>query len=119
MQPISLTNQQFNIAPQFNLSPRVQYLLFFCFAAALMLVIPFAADAVTAGTTTIFDSLSTTTSDSIKPLLGALIGLATVAGILFAIYKGAWMIAGLGIAVAGLATGATMVSSAAGFGALI
>ncbi len=119
MQPISLTNQQFNIAPQFNLSPRVQYLLFFCFAAALMLVIPFAADAVTQGTTTIFDNLKTTTDSAIKPLLGVLIALSVAGGIIFSLMKGSWLFAGMGVAVAGLAYGADVVATAAGFGALI
>ena len=114
MQALSLTGDQ-----QSTLSPRVTAFLFFCAAAVLLFVIPFAADAVTAGTTTIFDGLKVTTDDSIKPLIGALIGLATAGGIIFAMLKGAWMYAGMGIAIAGLATGATLVANSAGFGALI
>jgi hypothetical protein len=119
MQPISLTDQQFKFGPQFSLSPRLSTVLFFCLAAALLLAIPFAADAVVAGTTTIFDSLKTTTDSAIKPLIGVLIALSVAGGIIFSLMKGSWLFAGLGVAVAGLAYGADLVSSAAGFGALI
>ena len=114
MQALSLNANQ-----QSTLSPRVTAFLFFCAAAVLLFVVPFAADAVTAGTATIFDSLKNTTDSAIKPLIGVLIALSVAGGIIFSLMKGSWLFAGLGVAVAGLAYGADLVAGAAGFGALI
>ena len=80
------------------------------------------ASSVNAGgtATTIFDTLSTTTDAAIfGPLGQTIIALAAAAGGLFAILKGAWLLAGLGIAVAGLMFGAQLVANSSGFGALI
>ncbi len=69
---------------------------------------------------TIFDDLATATDEAIfGPLGQAIIGVGAAAGGLFAIIKGAWMLAGLGIAVAALMVGAQFVANSAGFGALI
>ena len=43
----------------------------------------------------------------------------SAAGGIFAIIKGAWLYAGMGIAIAGLMFGAQLVASSSGFGALI
>lgn len=71
-------------------------------------------------TTTMFDSLQTTTDASVfGPLGQTIIALAAAAGGIFAILKGMWLMAGLGIAVAGLMFGAQLVAGSSGFGALI
>ncbi len=75
--------------------------------------------AVTTGTTTIFDSLATNTTSALGPLGQAIIITAAAAGGIFALIKGAWIMAGMGIAVAGLMFGAKLVAGSAGFGALI
>ncbi len=80
------------------------------------------ATAVDAGGTgtTIFDTLATETDASIfGPLGQAIIAVGAAAGGIFAIIKGAWMMAGLGIAVAALMFGAQLVANSSGFGALI
>ncbi len=70
--------------------------------------------------TTIFDTLATTTDASVfGPLGQTIIAGGAAAGGIFAIIKGAWMLAGLGIAVAALMFGAQLVANSAGFGALI
>lgn len=77
-------------------------------------------EAGAAGVVTIFDTLGTETDNSVfGPLGAAIITLAAAAGGLFAILKGAWLMAGLGIGVAGLMFGAQLVATSAGFGALI
>ncbi len=93
----------------------VVYLLFICGLLAL-------ASSVQAGgtTTTIFDSMATETDNSVfGPLGQSIIGIAAAAGGIFAVVKGAWMMAGLGIAVAALMFGARLVAGSSGFGALI
>lgn len=80
------------------------------------------ASSVQAGgtATTIFDTLATETDNSIfGPLGQSIIGIAAAAGGIFAVVKGAWMMAGLGIAVAALMFGAQLVANSSGFGALI
>ena len=77
-------------------------------------------EAATAGTTTIFDTLSTTTDAAVfGPLGQTIIAGGAAAGGIFAIIKGAWMLAGLGIAIAALMFGANLVASSSGFSALI
>ena len=69
---------------------------------------------------TIFDSLATNTDAAVfGPLGQTIIAGGAAAGGIFAIIKGAWMLAGLGIAVAALMFGAQLVANSAGFGALI
>ncbi len=92
--------------------------------SALLLSLGFfaLATSVEAGgtTTTMFDSLATETDAAIfGPLGQSIIGVAAVAGGLFAVIKGAWLMAGLGIAVAALMFGAQLVAGSSGFGALI
>ncbi len=80
------------------------------------------ASAVNAGgtATTMFDTLQTNTDAAIfGPLGQTIIGLGAAAGGIFAIIKGAWLYAGMGIAVAGLMFGAQLVANSSGFGALI
>ncbi len=70
--------------------------------------------------TTMFDSLSTSADAAIfGPLGQTIIGLGAAAGGIFAIIKGAWLYAGMGIAIAGLMFGAQLVAGSSGFGALI
>lgn len=77
-------------------------------------------EAATTGTTTIFDTLSTTTDAAVfGPLGQTIIAGGAAAGGIFAIIKGAWMLAGLGIAIAALMFGANLVASSSGFSALI
>lgn len=97
------------------LKDTIVYLLFICGLLAL-------ASSVQAGgtATTIFDTLATETDNSVfGPLGQAIIGGAAAAGGLFAVLKGAWLMAGLGIAVAALMFGARLVAGSSGFGALI
>lgn len=69
---------------------------------------------------TIFDTLATNTDAAVfGPLGQTIIAGGAAAGGIFAIIKGAWMLAGLGIAVAALMFGAQLVANSAGFGALI
>ncbi len=80
------------------------------------------ASTVNAGgtTTTMFDTLQTNADAAIfGPLGQTIIGLGAAAGGIFAIIKGAWLYAGMGIAVAGLMFGAQLVANSSGFGALI
>ena len=86
---------------------------------AMLLAVAGVADA--GGTaTTIFDGLATATDAAVfGPLGRSVIGLASVGGAVFAMLKGAWMFAGMGIAVAGLMVGAQMVAGSSGFAALI
>ncbi len=86
---------------------------------AVLLAVAGVADA--GGTaTTIFDNLATATDDAVYGSLGRIvIGLASVGGAIFAIIKGAWLFAGLGIVVAGLMVGAQLVANSSGFSALI
>ncbi len=93
----------------------VVYLLFICGLLAL-------ASSVQAGgtATTIFDTMATETDNSVfGPLGQAIIGVAAAAGGIFAVMKGAWIMAGLGIGVAALMFGARLVANSSGFGALI
>jgi hypothetical protein len=70
--------------------------------------------------TTIFDTLATTTDAAIfGPLGQTIIAGGAAAGGIFAIIKGAWMLAGLGIAIAALMFGAQLVANSSGFGAMI
>jgi hypothetical protein len=89
-------------------------------------VIPFVAatvflpELVQAGTSAIFDDLGTEADSAVfGPLGQAVIAFAAVAGAIFAIIKGAFLLAGLGIAVAGLMYAANIVIGSAAFGALI
>ena len=80
------------------------------------------ASVVNAGgtATTMFDTLSTNADAAIfGPLGQTIIGLGAAAGGIFAIIKGAWLYAGMGIAIAGLMFGAQLVANSSGFGALI
>ena len=80
------------------------------------------ASSVMAGgtTTTMFDQLATDTDAAVfGPLGQTVIGLGALAGGLFAILKGTWLLAALGIAIAGLMFGAQLVANSSGFGALI
>jgi hypothetical protein len=73
-----------------------------------------------AGVVTIFDSLATNTDAAIfGPLGQTIIAGGAAAGGIFAILKGMWMLAGLGIAIAALMFGAQLVANSSGFGALI
>ncbi len=91
----------------------------FIIMALFMMMIAGTADAG-GQNATIFDDLATATDEAIfGPLGQAIIGVGAAAGGLFAIIKGAWMLAGLGIAVAALMVGAQFVANSAGFGALI
>ena len=68
----------------------------------------------------VFDTLATNTDAAVfGPLGQTIIAGGAAAGGIFAIIKGAWMLAGLGIAVAALMFGAQLVANSAGFGALI
>jgi len=89
--------------------------------AVLAVFLAIAGGADAGGTaTTIFDGLATATDAAVfGPLGRALIGLASIGGAVFALLKGAWLFAGMGIAVAGLMVGAQMVAGSAGFSALI
>jgi len=70
--------------------------------------------------TTMFDGLATESDNAVfGPLGQTIIALAAAAGGLFAIMKGSWILAGLGIAVAALMFGAQLVAGSSGFGALI
>ena len=77
-------------------------------------------DTVFAGTSAIFDDLGTEADSAVfGPLGQTVIAFAAVGGAIFAIIKGAFMLAGLGIAVAGLMYAANIVIGSAAFGALI
>ncbi len=70
--------------------------------------------------TTMFDSLQTETDASIfGPLGQSIIAMGAAAGGIFAIIKGAWMMAALGIGIAALMFGAQLVANSSGFGALV
>ena len=86
---------------------------------AMLLAVAGVADA--GGTaTTIFDGLATATDAAVYGPLGrTVIGLASIGGAFYAISKGAWLFAALGIAVAGLMVGAQLVANSSGFSALI
>ena len=91
------------------------------FVIVCLAMLSVAGTATAGGTaTTIFDTMATATDAAIfGPLGQAIIGIGAAAGGLFAILKGAWLLAGLGIAIAGLMVGAQFVANSAGFGALI
>ncbi len=70
--------------------------------------------------TTMFDGLATEADASIfGPLGQAIIGLGAAAGGIFAVIKGSWILAGMGIAVAALMFGAQIVAGSSGFGAML
>ena len=70
--------------------------------------------------TTMFDGLATEADASIfGPLGQAIIGLGAAAGGIFAVIKGSWILAGMGIAVAALMFGAQLVANSSGFGAML
>ena len=80
------------------------------------------ASSVMAGgtTTTMFDQLAVDTDAAVfGPLGQTVIGVGALAGGLFAVLKGTWLLAGLGIAIAALMFGAQLVANSSGFGALI
>ncbi len=92
----------------------------FLLLAALIAVGALVPDFASAGTSDIFDQLGTEADGAVfGPLGQAVIAFAAVAGAIFAIIKGAFLLAGLGIAVAGLMYAANIVIGSAAFGALI
>lgn len=73
-----------------------------------------------AGTSATFSALETETNASVYGPLGkSVIYLSSLGGALFALLKGAWLFAGLGIAVAGMMFGTQLVGTSATFSALI
>jgi hypothetical protein len=73
-----------------------------------------------AGTSATFTTLEAETNNSVYGPLGkSVIYLSSLGGALFALLKGAWLFAGLGIAVAGMMFGTQLVGNSATFGALI
>ena len=88
--------------------------------ASLLTVMVLLPDIAQAGTSAIFDDLGTEADSAVfGPLGQTVIAFAAVGGAIFAIIKGAFMLAGLGIAVAGLMYAANIVIGSAAFGALI
>jgi len=88
--------------------------------AAVLTVTILLPEIVQAGTSAIFDDLGTEADSAVfGPLGQTVIAFAAVGGAIFAIIKGAFMLAGLGIAVAGLMYAANIVIGSAAFGALI
>jgi len=109
--------QQFVIKTKHVAQRANEQLLWLAVLVAVAALIP---DTVFAGTSAIFDDLGTEADSAVfGPLGQAVIAFAAVAGAIFAIIKGAFLLAGLGIAVAGLMYAANIVIGSAAFGALI
>ena len=102
-----------------SVNGKLQSMLAYLLLSLGLAALATAVDAGGAGTT-IFDTLAAETDASIfGPLGHHIIAVGAAAGGIFAIIKGAWMMAGLGIAVAALMFGAQLVANSSGFGALI
>jgi hypothetical protein len=92
------------------------------FVALAAIVAVFGGDpqGVIAGTNQAFTTLEADASGAIfGPLGQTVIYVASLGGALMAAVKGAWLFAGLGIAVAGLMFGAQAVATSGAFGGLI
>jgi len=92
------------------------------FVALAAVVAVFGVDpqGVIAGTNVAFTQLETDASGAIfGPLGQTVIYVASLGGALMAAVKGAWLFAGLGIAVAGLMFGAQAVATSGAFSGLI
>lgn len=75
---------------------------------------------IMAGTDATFDALEVQANSVVfGPLGKSVIYVASLGGALMAAMKGAWMFAGLGIAVAGLMFGAQIVAGGAAFSGLV
>lgn len=75
---------------------------------------------IMAGTNTTFDALEAEADSSVfGPLGRAVIYLACLGGCLFAVIKGAWLMAGLGVAVAGLFYATSLVVETDTFGLVL
>ena len=73
-----------------------------------------------AGSSAVFDDLATETDAAVfGPLGQAVVFIAALAGAIIALLKGAWLFAGMGIAVAGLMYGSQIVAGASTFSALL
>ena len=73
-----------------------------------------------AGTNVVFDDLATETESAIfGPLGQAVVFVGALAGGIIALLKGAWLFAGMGIAIAGLMYGSQVVAGASTFSALL
>ena len=114
MSHVSLTNQ-----PLFS-KEQIERLTFAVGAIAVIAIVSM-MEVMAGGTaTTIFDTLNTNSQAAVFGPLGAtIITVGAAAGGIFAIWKGAWLFAGMGIAVAALMVGAQFVATSSGFGALI
>ncbi len=103
-----------------SFSPENQRQMFVTFLITVGML-ALASSVMAGGTTvTMFDQLATDTDAAVfGPLGQTVIGLGALAGGLFAVLKGTWLLAGLGIAIAALMFGAQLVANSSGFGALI
>lgn len=73
-----------------------------------------------AGTNAVFDDLATETESAIfGPLGQSVVFVGALAGGIIALLKGAWLFAGMGIAIAGLMYGSQVVAGASTFSALL
>jgi len=89
---------------------------------AIMFAVLFVAtpEQALAGTSAMFDAVGTDTQAAVfGPLGQAVIYIAALGGGIFAVMKGAWMFAGLGIGVAGLMFLSQTVAGASTFSALL
>lgn len=85
-----------------------------------MIVALVVGESVVAGTNATFAQLEADAQGAIfGPLGQTVIYVASLGGALMAAVKGAWLFAGLGIAVAGLLFGAQSVANGGGFAGLI
>jgi hypothetical protein len=87
--------------------------------AIAVLVTAFPEQAL-AGTNAVFDDLATETEGAIfGPLGQSVVFIGALAGGIIALLKGAWLFAGMGIAIAGLMYGSQIVAGASTFSALL
>ena len=87
---------------------------------AIALVVSVVGESAWAGTSAVFDDLSTETEAAVfGPLGQSVVFVAALGGGIIALLKGAWLFAAMGVAVAGLMYASQIVAGASTFSAVL